>query len=95
LWHKGATIVAWEARGNRRYYYRSKRHGNRVCKIYFGCGPAAELAARHDAERRAQREAEKVQLADLQAHLASLDEITEGLQHGTDLLAAAVLMTEG
>lgn len=87
--------MGWETRGNRRYFYRSKRIGGKVRKVYLGCGQLAELASQQLADRRARREVEQAQLAELQAHFASLNDITEGLQHGTDLLATAVLMTEG
>jgi len=47
--------MAWEARWRQRYYYRSKRVGNRIVKVYMGKGPEAESAAREDAAKRADR----------------------------------------
>ena len=54
--------MAWERRRNQRFYYKSVRAGGKVKKVYFGKGPAAELAAtatewgqRHRKERAAAR----------------------------------------
>jgi hypothetical protein len=48
--------VAWEIRGESRYYYRSIREGGRVRRIYVGTGPVAEAAAEFDTLDRAIRE---------------------------------------
>lgn len=47
--------MGWETRKGKRYYYRSKRVNGRVVKEYCGTGPAAEEAARLDAEAAAKR----------------------------------------
>jgi len=57
--------VAWERRGNQRYYYRFRRDGGRVVKQYLGCGAAAEAAAAEDAVRRAERRAQLQAARDL------------------------------
>ena len=41
--------MGWYKRNSKRYYFRSKRNGDTVEKIYFGSGAVAELAARVDA----------------------------------------------
>ena len=38
------TSIAWESRGNQRYFYRSVRRGGRVHKEYYGRGLLAEHA---------------------------------------------------
>ena len=48
----------WEARGQRRYFYRHVRVGGRPRRLYAGTGRAAELAAAADALRRLNREIE-------------------------------------
>jgi hypothetical protein len=53
--------MAWEKRGNNRYYYRKQRIGNSVVSKYIGAGPVAELAVLADEERRQQREYERQQ----------------------------------
>ena len=44
--------MALEHRGNRKYYYRSRRVNGRVIKEYVGSGAEAEEAHRRDAEAR-------------------------------------------
>ena len=51
--------MGWEQRGRGSFFYRSVRIGGRVLKQYCGCGPAAEAAAREDAERRVARAAQQ------------------------------------
>lgn len=52
--------MAWEQRGQKRYYYRKKRANGRVISEYCGSdvtGQITELEAqRRQAERKAQRE---------------------------------------
>jgi hypothetical protein len=87
--------VAWEERGNgRRYYYRSRRVGDRVVKEYFGTGISGEMAAAADEAKRqrnfmiaATRRAERQRIEDLDHTLAELDIIAETLTKAT--LAAA------
>jgi hypothetical protein len=51
--------VAWESRWNKRFYYRSRRVGNRVVKTYFGRGRQALAAAQEDQEKQAARAARR------------------------------------
>ena len=89
--------MAWEARGSRRYYTRSKRVNGRVVREYVGAAgaPVAELAAAADALRRADRraasEARRAEQASWQAALAPLME----LSRVADLMARAALLAAG
>jgi hypothetical protein len=47
--------MAWETRGNQRYYYRARKVNGRVIKEYVGTGAAAEAAAAEDEARRIAR----------------------------------------
>jgi hypothetical protein len=48
--------VALETRANdRRYFYRSRREGDRVIRQYIGSGPKAMEAAEADRQRREER----------------------------------------
>jgi hypothetical protein len=87
--------MAWEAHGNRKYFYRSVWHEGRVKKLYYGAGPLGQLAANADALRRA--EAKAIQEA-RRAHADRLDiaqELTRTLSQGCALLVAATLLAAG
>ena len=47
--------MAWETRGNGRYYYRKRRIGQTVTSEYHGNGPVAELLSILDELEREQR----------------------------------------
>ena len=87
--------MAWEARGGRRYYTRSRRVNGRVVREYVGTGAVAELAAAADALRRADRraaaEARRAEQARWREALAPLLE----LSRVADLLARAALLAAG
>jgi hypothetical protein len=51
---KGAGVMSWETRGNRRYYYSAEKRDGRVVKHYVGRGEVAGAVAtieRIDRER--------------------------------------------
>lgn len=48
--------MAWIKKGNRKYYYRSRREGDRVISEYMGVGPLAELQAEQDQAERLERQ---------------------------------------
>lgn len=78
-----------------RYYTRSRKVNGRVVREYIGIGELAELAAQMDAinraDREAEREARRVEKAELEALDAPLNELNEL----ADLLARAVLVAAG
>ena len=53
-----ALHMSWEARGNKRYYTRSRRINGRVVREYIGAGLLAEAAATLDSAARAERQRE-------------------------------------
>ena len=48
--------MAWEKRGKGTFYYRSRRVGGRVVKLYCGPGVVGRIAAEQDARRRQERQ---------------------------------------
>ena len=89
--------MAWEVRGKtqHRFYYRSRRIGRDVHKVYLGSGDVAKQAAEKDAAVKAQQAAQAVELAELQATLAGLDQTVAEVETGVDLLAEAALLSMG
>jgi predicted dinucleotide-utilizing enzyme len=79
--------MAWKPRRNgRRYYYRSRRVGDRIVTDYLGSGQAGELAAVKDAAKRearltvaAARHTERQRFSDLDEAFADLDTVVETL----------------
>jgi hypothetical protein len=87
--------VAWSKRGSKRHYYRYRRDGRRVIRVYVGGGTLGQLAADADALRRArsdaQAEARTAERARWEEALATL--LT--LHDGGSLLAHAALLAAG
>lgn len=87
--------MAWEPRGNRRFFYRSTRVNGRVVTKYLGKGPAAIAAAAEIAQARKQRQVEQAQLRAMENEDAPLDQLMELLQNRADLLLEASLISRG
>ncbi len=51
--------MAYETRGNKRYYYKKKREGKKVVSIYVGTGSEAEKIAQEDERLREKRRNEQ------------------------------------
>lgn len=87
--------MAWERRGDRTYYYRSRTIGGRVVKEYIGGGLTGTLAEREDAMRRRNRDAERAALeADRDACTAAALAHDE-LSRVADALTTAALIAAG
>lgn len=87
--------MAWESRGDRRFYYRYQRDGRNVRKIYCGAGEAAKRAAAEDVAKKEKRAADRAELAVFQAKLAAVDQLAEEIEQGVDLLTEATLLALG
>src|SRR5215470_10747097 len=85
----------WEARGQRRYFYRHVRVGGRPRRLYAGTGQAAELAATADALRRLNREIEARERQAEETRLREAEAALLGLCAGAELLARAALAAAG
>jgi predicted proteasome-type protease len=69
--------MSWEQRGDRRYYYRKRRDGDRVISEYVGAGELAETAAALDALEREARRAERQSRQEARALDAQIDEVCD------------------
>lgn len=88
--------MAWELRGKKkkRFYYRSKRVGQKVHRIYLGSGEVAQKAAEKDAAAKAKRQADRMELAAFRAQLADVDRLVAQVQQGVELLTEAELLAQ-
>ena len=90
--------MAWhrKLRGPRSgYFYRSRRVGGKVVKLYVGRGAAAELAARLDARERQDRRAERAAFLAEQVRLAAVDLAFADARSLVDPLVRAALILSG
>ena len=88
--------MAWEARGQRRYFYRSQRAADgRVVKVYLGNSPAAREAAAEIAAAREARRLAAAALGKIDAELQALDDPSSEFMAGVQLLAEAALFAAG
>jgi hypothetical protein len=84
--------VGWD---KGRYYTRSKKVNGRVVREYVGVGEVAEQAAQIDASNRADREAEREARRVEKAELEALDAPLNELNDLADQLVRAALMAAG
>ncbi len=87
--------MAWDQRGQKRYYYRSRRIGGKPCCQYLGTGPAGELAATTDELRRLEREIWRRQHKEFQARHHEAQTPLCRLCVLTDILTRASLIAAG
>jgi len=84
--------MAWETRGNRRYYYQKKRIGNQVFSDYVGGGPIADLVALHDENERWKRKYERHLLAEeIAADKEQIGQVNDVMKLVRQITAAACL----
>jgi hypothetical protein len=83
--------MAWEQRGNKTYYYRKQRQGDRVISEYVGTGELAQTAADIDALERELRHAQRRQRQARRALDAQVDQACRLI----GALTYSVLLTAG
>lgn len=87
--------MAWEKRGDRRYYYRKRRQGNRVVSEFVGAGYLGSLAAQLDDADRLRQQAQREQVRRERATQDDLDKQVDGLGQQLADLVTAVLLVNG
>ena len=69
--------MPWKRRGDRLYFYRSRREGCRVVQDYVGRGAAAGLVANLIAEERVKRTGARKKCQEAQRRYADMDRTVE------------------
>src|SRR5436189_258957 len=90
----GASM-AWETRGNRRYYYQSERVYGRVVKQYVGSGEVAELIDVVNLDKQAARDAERAKVRAERDELSRLESVLVSLGDFADAAAEEAMRAAG
>ena len=80
--------MAWERRGNKRYFYKSVRVGGKVKKIYLGRGPLADVAGEAIEAARLKRERVKESMRAQREQYQQADAVLVELADELDQLLA-------
>jgi hypothetical protein len=87
--------MAWEQRGTRRYYTRTRRLNGRRVRLYYGSGERAEQAAAEDEYRQALRTLTRNAIKRHVNRFAAPDAILARLEGMTRCLTRASLLAAG
>ena len=87
--------MAWEQRGNNRYYYRSRKIEGRVVKEYVGGGLAGMLAQREDDSRRRKRKSARAAFQADRDNFTAAATVHDELSRVADALMTAALVAAG
>ena len=91
--------MAWEHRGNNKYYYRKKRLGKRVISEYVGRGVVAELVAASDVMNRNQRKMERkstdLTIQNFNRTFLYSDKMIENYENKADTVVKSYLILNG
>jgi hypothetical protein len=87
--------MGWERRRNGLFYYRVRRQGGRVVKVYVGAGERGQKAAEEDAAKRELTRETLRQSREQQQQLISLDDDLNEFGKLADQLLTAKLLCYG
>jgi hypothetical protein len=87
--------VGLEKRNGHVYYYRSRRDGEKVRKVYVGAGDFAHVAAQLDEAERLRREEETTRWRKEKRRLEASAAFLEELEEAAEILARAKLLVAG
>ena len=84
-----------EKRNGRVYYYKSRRDGEKVRKVYVGAGDFAHLAAQLDEAERLKREEETTRWKKEKERLEASAGFMKELEGAAEILTRAQLLVAG
>ena len=84
-----------EKRNGRVYYYKSRRDGEKVRKVYVGAGDFAHLAAKLDETVRLRREEDAAYWEAEREHLERSAAFLQELEEAAQILTRAQLLVSG
>jgi len=87
--------MGWEKRGNKSYYYRKVRHGNRVRSEYVGSDVHAELQAKLIEDCRGARRDEREDLRRIQQVDKEIDRQIDDVERALTFLTDASFSAAG
>jgi hypothetical protein len=87
--------MAWEKRGNNRYYYRKRWVNGRVKSEYVGAGLAAELSAEVDTLIRQEQDASRAAWQETVEKVRNAERTLTEAESLVRSLTAAVLVVNG
>jgi len=87
--------VGLEKRNGRVYYYKSRRDGEKVRKVYVGAGDFAHLAAQLDEAERLKREEETTRWRKEKERLEASAAFVKELEGAAEILTRAQLLMAG
>lgn len=93
--HAGGSELSWERRGNRFYFYRAVRRGNRIVKEYIGTGDVARKAATIDRRARQLRQEQWMEAAARDQVRKELAALLDEMGALVDQLLACQLIAAG
>jgi len=87
--------VGLEKRNGRVYYYKSRRDGEKVRKVYVGAGDFAHAAAQLDEAERLRREEETTRWSKEKERLEASAAFVKELEGAAEILTRAQLLVVG
>lgn len=87
--------MAWEARGNRSYFYRKKRTGGKVKSEYVGSGELAALLEKSERGSRQLKQLEKEKLKRERMKAELIDDELNALSEINQSLVDALFLIGG
>jgi hypothetical protein len=87
--------MSWEQRGNATYYYRKKRHGDRVVSEYVGRSELAQFAALMDSNEKRDRKRMRAAMRETHTTEERADELLLEFEKMVQVLTRGYLIAQG